>query len=99
MFGPVVDVILPIFGLLMIGYITVMLGWFDQTAIKGLTRFVFDFAVPMLLLRLKKQVFPTKMKSAKLVKNIVILFLALVVVVHLIKSLSNSEEDYLQLML
>ena len=51
MFGPVVDVILPIFGLLMIGYITVMLGWFDQTAIKGLTRFVFDFAVPMLLLR------------------------------------------------
>jgi hypothetical protein len=28
-----------------------MLGWFDQTAIRGLTRFVFDFAVPMLLLR------------------------------------------------
>ena len=51
MFGPVVDVIFPIFGLLMIGYITVMLGWFDQTAIRGLTRFVFDFAVPMLLLR------------------------------------------------
>ena len=35
----------------MVGYITVMLGWFDQTAIRGLTRFVFDFAVPMLLLR------------------------------------------------
>ena len=51
MFGPVVDVIFPIFGLLMIGYITVILGWFDQTAIQGLTRFVFDFAVPMLLLR------------------------------------------------
>jgi len=51
MFGPVVDVIFPIFGLLMIGYITVMLEWFDQTAIRGLTRFVFDFAVPMLLLR------------------------------------------------
>jgi len=50
MFGPIVDVIFPIFGLLMIGYITVMLGWFDQTAIRGLTRFVFDFAVPMLLL-------------------------------------------------
>ena len=33
------------------GYITVILGWFDQTAIRGLTRFVFDFAVPMLLLR------------------------------------------------
>ena len=51
MFGPVVDVIFPIFGLLMVGYFTVMLGWFDQTAIRGLTRFVFDFAVPMLLLR------------------------------------------------
>ena len=51
MFGPVVDVILPIFGLLMVGYITVILGWFDQSAIRGLTRFVFDFAVPMLLLR------------------------------------------------
>ncbi len=35
----------------MVGYITVMLGWFDKTAIRGLTRFVFDFAVPMLLLR------------------------------------------------
>jgi len=35
----------------MVGYIAVMLGWFDQTAIRGLTRFVFDFAVPMLLLR------------------------------------------------
>ena len=51
MFGPVIDVIFPIFGLLMIGYITVMLGWFNQTVIRGLTRFVFDFAVPMLLLR------------------------------------------------
>ena len=51
MFGPVVDVIFPIFGLLMVGYFTVILGWFDQTAIRGLTRFVFDFAVPMLLLR------------------------------------------------
>ena len=51
MFGPVVDVIFPIFGLLMVGYFTVMLGWFDQNAIRGLTRFVFDFAVPMLLLR------------------------------------------------
>jgi hypothetical protein len=35
----------------MVGYITVMLGWFEQNAIRGLTRFVFDFAVPMLLLR------------------------------------------------
>ena len=51
MFEPIVDVIFPIFGLLMVGYITVMLGWFDQTAIRGLSRIVFDFDVPMLLLR------------------------------------------------
>ena len=51
MYGPVIDIILPIFGLLMVGYITASVGWFDQSAVRGLTRFVFDFAVPMLLLR------------------------------------------------
>ena len=35
----------------MVGYITASVGWFDQSAVRGLTRFVFDFAVPMLLLR------------------------------------------------
>jgi len=50
-YGPVVEIILPIFGLLMVGYVTASVGWFDQVAIRGLTRFVFDFAVPMLLLR------------------------------------------------
>ena len=35
----------------MVGYVTASIGWFDQVAIRGLTRFVFDFAVPMLLLR------------------------------------------------
>jgi len=50
-YGPVVEIILPIFGLLMVGYVTTSVGWFDQVAIRGLTRFVFDFAVPMLLLR------------------------------------------------
>jgi len=48
---PVIDIILPIFGLLMIGYISARVGWFDQSSVRGLTRFVFDFAVPMLLLR------------------------------------------------
>ena len=35
----------------MVGYVTASVGWFDPLAIRGLTRFVFDFAVPMLLLR------------------------------------------------
>ena len=35
----------------MVGYISTVFGWFDQSAVRGLTRYVFDFAVPMLLLR------------------------------------------------
>ncbi len=35
----------------MVGYISTTFGWFDQSAVRGLTRYVFDFAVPMLLLR------------------------------------------------
>ena len=51
MFVAVTDIILPIFGLLTVGYIATAIGWFDQSAVRGLTRYVFDFAVPMLLLR------------------------------------------------
>ncbi len=50
MFSPVLDIILPIFGLLMMGFISARVGWFGQSSVKGLTRFVFDFAVPILLL-------------------------------------------------
>ncbi len=35
----------------MVGYSSTAFGWFDQSAVRGLTRYVFDFAVPMLLLR------------------------------------------------
>ena len=35
----------------MVGYISTTFGWFDQSAVRGLTRYVFDYAVPMLLLR------------------------------------------------
>ena len=51
MYGPVIEIILPLFCILLIGYTTASFGWFDQTAVRGLTRYVFDFAVPMLLLR------------------------------------------------
>jgi len=50
-FEAVIEIILPIFGLLMVGYISANVGWFDKSAVRGLTRFVFDFAVPILLLR------------------------------------------------
>ena len=51
LFGPVFDIILPIFGLLVVGYFASTLGLFEKSAVRGLTRYVFDFAVPMLLLR------------------------------------------------
>ncbi len=35
----------------MIGYIATSLGFFDKSAVRGLTNYVFNFAVPMLLLR------------------------------------------------
>ena len=35
----------------MVGYLSTIFGWFDMSAVRGLTRYVFDYAVPMLLLR------------------------------------------------
>jgi len=51
-YSPVIEIILPIFGLLMVGYTSSRLGYFDQLIVRGLTRFVFDFAVPIFLLRI-----------------------------------------------
>jgi len=50
-YGSVIEIILPIFGILMVGFSSAVVGWFDQSSVRGLTRFVFDFAVPILLLR------------------------------------------------
>lgn len=44
-----VDVVLPVFALLGIGYAAAMLRVFDETATRALSRFVFQFALPLML--------------------------------------------------
>ena len=43
------DIILPVFILVLMGYGAARIGWFPAQAIGGLTGFVFNFAVPILL--------------------------------------------------
>lgn len=47
----VFDAILPIFGILVIGYVAARFGFMEESAVDGLAKFVFNFAVPLLLFR------------------------------------------------
>lgn len=47
----VFDATLPIFGILVIGYLAARFGFMQESAIDGLSKFVFNFAVPVLLFR------------------------------------------------
>jgi hypothetical protein len=47
----IVDIVLPLFGVLAMGYAAARLGAFDEAANRGLALFVFMFAMPMLLFR------------------------------------------------
>lgn len=47
----ILDIIVPVFGIVGLGYVAARLGWFPAEANKGLSRFVFDFAIPALLFR------------------------------------------------
>lgn len=47
----VVDILLPVFGIVGMGYGAARVGWFPQTAEDGVSRFVFSFAVPFMLFR------------------------------------------------
>ena len=44
-----VDIVLPVFALLGIGYAAAVLGYFDEVATRALSRFVFQFALPVML--------------------------------------------------
>ena len=48
----VLEICVPVFGLSMLGYLATRIGWFSEQSTEGLARFVFDWAVPMLLFRL-----------------------------------------------
>lgn len=47
----VFEIVLPIFGVVALGYGATRLGWFGGDADAGLAKFVFDFAVPIMLFR------------------------------------------------
>ena len=47
----VVDIVLPIFGVVAIGYLVGMRRWMDSDAVRGLSLYVFNVAVPLLLFK------------------------------------------------
>jgi len=47
----IIDIILPVFGIVLIGYVAARAGLFPEAAGKGLAYFVFNFAIPPLLFR------------------------------------------------
>jgi predicted permease len=47
----IVDIVLPIFGLILLGYGAALFRLFDEAATRGLSLFVFNFAIPVLLIR------------------------------------------------
>jgi malonate transporter len=47
----VLEISIPVFGIGLLGYLATRLGWFSAQAGEGLAKFVFDFAIPGLLLR------------------------------------------------
>ena len=44
-------IITPVFGVMLLGFIAARLKWFDDTANRGLSLFVFNFAIPPMLFR------------------------------------------------
>ena len=44
-----IDIVLPVFALIGVGYAAARLGFFDETATRALSRFVFHFALPVML--------------------------------------------------
>lgn len=47
----VADIILPVFGLVILGFVAGKAGWIKDAAIEGLSSFVFTFAIPVMLFR------------------------------------------------
>jgi len=47
----VLEIMTPVFGLLALGYLAALFGWFGEQATDGLARFVFNFAIPVMLFR------------------------------------------------
>lgn len=46
-----INILLPVFGVVALGYAAARIGWFSESAEEGVSAFVFNFAVPFMLLR------------------------------------------------
>lgn len=46
-----IEVGLPLFGIVLLGYVAARVGWLAEATVDGLSRYVFDFAIPLLLFR------------------------------------------------
>ena len=49
--GQIIDIVLPVFGLLAVGYLAARLGLLSDTVANGLTTYVFYVAIPLLIFR------------------------------------------------
>lgn len=59
------DAVLPVFGLVVVGYAAVRLRWLADDAVRGLSLFVFNFALPAMLFRtLARTQLPEQMEWA-----------------------------------
>lgn len=47
----IIDIILPVFGVVAVGFVAAKMKLFDRSATRGLSLFVFNFAIPVLLFR------------------------------------------------
>ncbi|MTI11302.1 AEC family transporter [Curvivirga aplysinae] len=52
----VLEIVLPVFGIVMMGFGANKLGWFSEQAEQGLTTFTFNFAAPLMLFNVISQV-------------------------------------------
>ena len=50
--GQIIDIVLPVFGLLGIGYLVARIGLLGESVAQGLTTYVFYVAIPLLIFRL-----------------------------------------------
>ena len=59
------EAVLPVFGLVVVGYAAVRLRWLADDAVRGLSLFVFNFALPAMLFRtLARTQLPERMEWA-----------------------------------
>ncbi len=47
----VIEIIIPVFGVVILGYFATKVGWFDSKSEQGLASFVFNFVIPITLFR------------------------------------------------